>query len=182
MRTFRFLLPLLAFSSLLVFAADAGLRRAPGFSLPDSKVRQHDLYDFRGKIVVLDFMMTNCPHCVTFSKTLERAKAKYGDKVVILSIVNYTSDNASTVNNYIQANKVTTPVLFDCGQVLASYIRLQSAKQAIDMPHVYIIDAQGRIRGDYTYSMLTRPFFEGGGLFTDLDGLLGPTPAPKAKR
>jgi len=180
MRMFRFLLPLVALTSMLSFAADAGLRRAPGFSLPDSKLRQYDLYDYRGKVVVLDFMMTNCPHCATFTKTLERVKAKYGDRVAILSVVNYASDNSSTVANYIQANKVTTPILFDCGQVMASYLRLQSAKQAVDMPHVYVIDAQGRIRGDFTYSMLTRPFFEGGGVFTELDALLAPA-APRKK-
>lgn len=179
---FRFLLPLVAFSSLLVFAADTNPRRAPGFSLPDSKLQQHDLYDYRGKVVILDFMMTNCPHCATFSKTLERVNAKYGDKVAILSIVNYTSDNAGTVNNYVQTNKVTSPILFDCGQVLASYLRLQAAKQAIDMPHAYVIDAQGRIRGDYTYSMLTRSVFEGDALFTDIDALLAPAGAPKTKK
>ena len=180
MRMFRFLLPLVALTSMLSFAADAGLRRAPGFSLPDSKLRQYDLYDYRGKVVVLDFMMTNCPHCATFTKTLERVKAKYGDRVAILSVVNYASDNSSTVANYIRANKVTTPILFDCGQVMASYLRLESAKQAVDMPHVYVIDAQGRIRGDFTYSMLTRSFFEGGGVFTELDALLAPA-APKKK-
>lgn len=161
---------------MLTLAADAGLRRAPGFSLPDSKLRQHDLYDFRGKVVVLDFMMTNCPHCLTFSKTLERVKAKYGEKVVVLSVVNYASDNSSTVAKYVLANKITAPILYDCGQAMASYLRLESAKQAVavDMPHAYVIDAQGRIRGDHTYSMLTRPVFEGDALFADLDALLAP--------
>jgi peroxiredoxin len=181
MRMFRLFLPLLALSSMLALAADAGFRRAPGFSLPDSKLRQYDLYDFRGKVVILDFMMTNCPHCVTFSKTLERVKAKYGEKVVVLSVVNYASDNSSTVAKYIQANKITSPILYDCGQVMASYLRLESAKQAVDMPHAYIIDAQGKIRGDYTYSMLTRPVFEGDALFTDLNTLLAPV-AGKSKK
>ncbi len=174
MRMLGLFLPLLMFSSMLTLAADAGLRRAPGFSLPDSKLRQHDLYDFRGKLVILDFMMTNCPHCLAFSKTLERVKAKYGDKVVVLSVVNYASDNSTTVAKYIQTNKITVPVLYDCGQVMASYLRLESAKQAVDMPHAYVIDAQGRIRGDHTYSLLTRPVFEGDALFADLDALLAP--------
>jgi peroxiredoxin len=180
MRMFRLLLPVLALSAMLSFAADPAFRRAPGFSLPDSKLQQHDLYDYRGKVVILDFMMTNCPHCATFSKTLERVKAKYGERVAILSIVNYSSDNSNTVGSYIQANKVTSPILFDCGQVLASYLRLERAKKAVDMPHAFIIDAQGRIRGDYTYSMLTRPVFEGDAIFNDLDALLVPA-APKSK-
>ena len=28
-------------------------RRAPGFALPDSKMEVHDLYDYRGKPVIL---------------------------------------------------------------------------------------------------------------------------------
>jgi len=164
----------------LALSGQTAFRRAPGFSLPDSKLRQHDLYDYRGKVVILDFMMTNCPHCVTFSKTLERVKAKYGDKVAILGVVNYSSDNSSTVAKYIQENKVTYPILYDCGQVMASYLRLQTAKQAVDMPHAFVIDQQGRIRGDYTYSMLPRPIFEGDALFADLDALLAP--AAKAKK
>ncbi len=41
-------------------AADAS-RRAPGFSLPDSKTQEHDLADYRGKVVILEFMQTGLP-------------------------------------------------------------------------------------------------------------------------
>jgi hypothetical protein len=85
------------------------------------------------------------------------------------------------VAKYVQTNKITAPILYDCGQVMASYLRLESSKQAVDMPHAYVIDAQGRIRGDYTYSMLTRPVFEGDALFADLDALLAPA-AGKPKK
>ena len=40
-----------------------GARRAPGFCLPDSKMELHDLADYRGKPVILEFMQTTCPHC-----------------------------------------------------------------------------------------------------------------------
>ena len=36
-------------------------RRAPGFSLADSKFQQHDPQDYRGKVVIVDFMQTTCP-------------------------------------------------------------------------------------------------------------------------
>ena len=36
-------------------------RRAPSFSLPDSAMRQHDILDYRGSWLLLDFMKTDCP-------------------------------------------------------------------------------------------------------------------------
>jgi hypothetical protein len=51
-----------------------------------------------------------------------------------------------------------------------SYI--QSPKAA-DVPHVYVIDPNGYIRGDYVYSITTRDIFEGKGLFAEIDKVLG---------
>jgi thiol-disulfide isomerase/thioredoxin len=69
---------LLACLSILAAGPLSG-RRAPGFSLPDSNLQQHDPQDHRGKVLVVEIMKTNCPHCRTFSSILEEAKAKYGD-------------------------------------------------------------------------------------------------------
>ena len=52
-----------------LFAADFS-RRAPGFSLPDVNTEQHDLADYRGKVVILEFMQTTCPHCAAFTEVL----------------------------------------------------------------------------------------------------------------
>ena len=46
--------------AMALFAAEPPLR-APGFSLPDLKADQHDLADYRGKVVILEFMQTTCP-------------------------------------------------------------------------------------------------------------------------
>ena len=148
-------------------AADAS-RRAPGFSLPDSKTQQHDLADYRGKVVILEFMQTGCPHCAAFNSVLSQVERKYGDRVAILGIVNPPSDMVK-VNAYIAANKITHPVLFDCGQVAYSYFRTGS----FDVPHVYLIDANGAIREDFGYSETTKDIFEGNGLFAHLDAVLG---------
>ena len=120
-------------------------RRAPGFSLPDTKVKQHDMQDYRGKVVLLDFMRTDCPKCKALTDVLEKVKAKYGDKVQVLSIVTMP-DNLQTVSRYVKEHKVSGPVLFDCGQVMASYLRPTSAQ--IHLPHLYVIDRNGNIRRD----------------------------------
>jgi peroxiredoxin len=162
----RTLSPLLLCAAALL-AAD-GPRRAPGFALMDMKGQLHDLADYRGKIVVLEFMQSTCPHCAAFVEILQKAQQKYSDKVAILAIGNPPVDSPDTINQYVAGHHITYPVMLDCGQVAFSYVR----KGRIDLPTAYIIDAKGMIAGEYSYSVLTHSFFEGDDLFSEIDRLL----------
>ena len=42
----------------------------------------------------------------------------------------------------------------------------------IDVPHLFIIDKQGMIRNDFSYSEKDKGVFEGPGLFAEVDKLL----------
>lgn len=147
--------------------------RAPGFSLPDLKAEQHDLADYRGKVVILEFMQTTCPHCAAFVDVLDKVQQKFGNKVGIVAVVN-PPDNQQAVAAYITGHKIAYPILFDCGQVAYSYLR----KVQFDLPQVYVIDANGMVQRHYEYSVLTRDIFEGNALISELDRLLTP-PAPR---
>jgi thiol-disulfide isomerase/thioredoxin len=158
-------------ASLLVAAGGLSNRRAPGFSLQDSKGQQHDLYDYRGKLVLIEIMQTSCPHCRAFSKILDQVKAKYGDRVVSLSVVN-PPDTPANVARYLAEVKPSTPILFDSGQMAISYFKLTPESPGIDLPHLFIIDGNGWIVSDYAYGDATKGIFEGTALFPELDRLL----------
>lgn len=159
----------------LVFGASGEYsdRRAPGFALPDPGYQHYyDLQDYAGKVVIIDIMSTRCPHCLLTSTTLEQVKARYGDKVAILEVV-LPPDNQDTIAKFIDANKVTVPVLCDMGQMTASYFKATPATmQHIDVPHLFLIDQRGIIRNDFGYDETTRNVFEGAGLFAEIDRLL----------
>ena len=73
---------------------------------------------------------------------------------------------------------MTVPILFDCGQIAASYVHWQPGKSSgFDIPRVFIIDAAGVIRRDLEYNILTKEIFEGRGLFAELDKMLQSKPA-----
>jgi peroxiredoxin len=171
------LVVLLCTATLFAAGEDSG-RRAPGFALPDSKMQVYDLADYRGKVVVLELMQTACAHCIAFADVLARVQRKYGDKVEILTVVASAADNAKTVAQYISAHDITYPVLFDAGQMAFSYMR----KMSFDTPHVFLIDANGIIRNDWDYNLLTRDIFEGNGLMSEIDGLLSAKAASPAKK
>jgi peroxiredoxin len=165
---------MLVCTAALLGSGELSGRRAPGFSLPDMNLKQHDLQDYRGKIVLIDVMQTRCAHCATFSTILEEVAAKYKGRVAVLSIVN-PPDTTSTVQQYMAQNKVSTPILFDCGQVSSSYYKASPQHSEINVPHLFIVDARGIIQNDYGYSPLTKGIFEDRDLFGELDRMLAKT-------
>jgi len=120
-------------------------RRAPSFSIPDSNFLQHDLLDYRGRWLIIEFMRTDCPHCRALSATLEGMKTR----VAVLSIV-VPPDNMATVGKYLAETKTTSPVLFDSGQVAASYFNITPKNNAhFDVPHWFAVNPQGMIVRDW---------------------------------
>ena len=169
----RFLCLVLLSAACLPGAGELSGRRAPGFSLPEGPGVQRDPQDYRGKILIVDFMQVTCEHCIAFSAILEQARARYGDKIAILSIVNPPSD-AKGVADYIVQHKIKSPILFDCGQVAYSYLKPTSA--TITIPHVFLIDGEGMIRNDFAFGEGTLDIFQRKGLFAEIDKLLAAKP------
>jgi len=167
----RSFLCLLVCAATLLASGELSGRRAPGFSLPDMNLKQYDPADYRGKILLIEFMKTDCPHCERFAAILEEVAAKYRGQVEVLSVVNW-GDNTATVKKYVEEKKTSVPVLFDCGQMAASYFKATPQNPNFNVPHVFIIDAKGMIENDYGYSPLTKGIFEGRDLFTELDRML----------
>ena len=163
----RTLFSLLLCAAALLAGEQAG-RRAPGFALPDTKMNLHDLADYRGKIVILEFMQTDCAHCVEFAKVLSQAQKQYRDKVQVLAVAFSNHDDPGKVDRYAAANGVQYPILLDQGQMEYSYVR----KNTVENPYVFLIDGNGVIRNDFEYGLLTKNVFESKGLFAEIDKIL----------
>ena len=147
-------------------AGELSNRRAPGFSLPDSNLKQHDLYDYRGKVILVNIMKTDCPHCSTFSRVLSALQKNHRGRLQVLSIVNSPPENQGAVRKYQTDNNLQDSViLFDCRQVAISYFKLTPAHPSFEVPHVFIIDQKGWIQEDFGYNLLNRGIFEGEDLF-----------------
>jgi len=140
---------LLALTTLALFAAgDYSNRRAPGFSLADSHYQQHDPQDYRGKVLVLDVMLTTCPVCTKLADTLVAVQKKYGERIGILSILTLP-DNFQTGDKFAAEHKIQWPILFDSGQVLMSYLKVTPVAPQVHFPHLFLIDKEGTIRNDF---------------------------------
>src|SRR5580658_9411893 len=63
-----------------VFAASPVPRPAPPLNFVDSTGKYISLANYKGKVVVVQFLLTTCPHCQRFSQLLDRLQAEYGPK------------------------------------------------------------------------------------------------------
>jgi len=136
-------------------------RRAPSFALQDSNMTERDILDYRGHWLLIDFMRTDCPHCKALTKLLEGVKAKVGaSKVSILSVVLAPPDNQGTVGKYIAENHVTSPILFDMGQVAIAYFKATPQRNSYDTPHLFAVDPAGNIAWDWSTTAVEQPGFE----------------------
>lgn len=118
---------------------------APGFDLADLAGAAHSLADYRGKVVVLEWINPKCPFSERHAreKTMTRLAAE--NREVVWLAVNSTSPDSS---DYLQPaehqkfNKkhgITYPVLYDpSGDVGRAY-------DAKTTPHLYILDEEGTL-------------------------------------
>jgi peroxiredoxin len=135
-------------------------RRAPSFSLPDGSLRQHDILDYRGKWLLLDFMKTDCPHCKELSKKLEGVMSRYRGKVEVLGVV-LPPDNQQSVAKYIMETKITSSIVFDSSQTAIPYFKATPTTPGFDTPHLFAIDPNGMIVKDWGQAGVEAPGFVG---------------------
>ncbi|MEO8285865.1 MAG: TlpA disulfide reductase family protein [Chloroflexota bacterium] len=122
---------------------------APDFSLVDTNGTTHKLSDQKGKVVVLEFMATWCPHCQDDAPMFNDLNAQYKDKGVQIFGVNATprghvqgSNAPATMDDlkWFRDNfKVSFPLLFDP--------QLKSAQDygVLSYPSIYVVDKEGKI-------------------------------------
>lgn len=162
---------LLTLSAISLMAGPASGKRVASFTLPDATGKYYDVLDYRGKLLLIDIMKTECGHCQTFTKTLERVKARYGDRINILSVVN-PPDDPKKVADYIAKFKVSSPILFDVGQATAAMLKITPQNPSISLPHLLVVDANGIVQKDWPFSEADKAIFDGDGLFAILDKML----------
>lgn len=139
---FRFL------TSLILAAGLAGAqvpRPAPEYSFKLTNGQTVNLSQYRGKAVVLEFLLTTCPHCMRAAQTLSKLQTEYGAKKLQVLGVAVNDGAAQELPMFIQQNGVNYPVGTAANQSMYTFLRL-SVMQRVLMPQVAFIDKDGVIR------------------------------------
>lgn len=121
---------------------------APDFTLPAPDGKRHSLKDYRGKVVVLEWINHGCPFVMKRydAGTMQKLQKTYGEKgVVWLSVCSsapgkqgyYTPEQWKKLN--VEKKSAAKAVLLDPDGKVG---RLYSAKTT---PHMFVIDRKGGI-------------------------------------
>lgn len=116
--------------------------------MPDTKFEHHDILDYRGKWLLIQFLDTTCPHCKALSKTLEQLKKRLAGKVEVVGIV-IPPENMASVAAFRNANQITYPVLFDSSQVAITYFKATPQNRQMALPHLFAVDPNGWLARDW---------------------------------
>jgi peroxiredoxin len=123
-------------------------RRAPELLLSDTDGTQIRLSLLRGKVVVLEFMLTTCPHCRDTARMLSRLQQEYGQKGFQAISLPFNDDAATTAPRFVAEYQVTHPVAPIQRDQVYEFAQL-SAVVRHTVPIVVFIDRRGRIRAQF---------------------------------
>ncbi|MFQ6080713.1 MAG: TlpA family protein disulfide reductase [Candidatus Bathyarchaeia archaeon] len=134
---------------------------APDFSLTDLDGATFRLSDFRGKVVVIDFMATWCGPCRAEMPHYGTIWEKYGDKIVLMSIDVDPRESAEVLRAFADEFPYATWIW------ARDTANLGQVYQVTAIPKTVIIDQDGYIR--FTHVGVT----DASTFIQEIDQLLG---------
>lgn len=142
------LLPLIAASVLapaLSAEAPAAQRRSPEFQLNFVGGEQKLLSSYRGKVVMIEFLHTTCPHCQHASQVFSKLYTEYGSRGFQPLGVAWNDMANMLVPDFIKINKVNYPIAFATREAVMDYLVMSPIVRSV-VPQIVWIDRKGMIR------------------------------------
>ena len=125
-------------------------RPSPAFEIQRSGKPPLPLKAFRGKIVALAFIDTNCPHCQELTKTLVPIAHEYAPRGVQFLECAFNGDARSSVSGFITRFAPPFPVGWSDRAPVMSYLQYSILDpRPVYVLHMVFIDQRGTIRGDF---------------------------------
>jgi len=116
-----------------------GAPAAEALGLKDLGDRVHQLDDYRGQVVLVNFWATWCPPCVAEMPSLQRLYTSLSDQPFALLAVSM-GEGKRRIQNFKKTAGIDFPLLLDPDSDL-------SLRWGVDfLPTSYLIDVQGRVR------------------------------------
>lgn len=114
------------------------------------------LSQWRGKVILLEFLLTTCPHCQRASQTMNKLQAEFAARGVQAVGVAINDDNGSLTAGYVKELGLNYPVGWVKREPVVAFLQ-HPPMVAMMMPQLVVIDREGVIRAQFPGN---DPFFE----------------------
>lgn len=135
----------------LIAAAIPGLaqppleRKSPEFTLVDVNGKESLLSSYRGKVLVVAFVHTTCPHCQAYSTVLEKLYKELGPRGFQPIDVAWNDNAKLLVDGFAHQLGLTFPVYYSSYDPVMSFMRFSIMDRPV-VPQEVLIDRKGNIR------------------------------------
>ena len=147
MRT-AFLSLFLAAAASLAVAADTLPKPAPSFTISRQGGPPIQLNQLKGKLVVLTFILTTCPHCQALTTALTPIAKEYSSKNVMFVECAFNQDADKLVPDFVKQFNPPFTVGWSTDPAVQAFGSAMDTKMYY-VPHMVFIDANGMIRSDH---------------------------------
>src|ERR1043166_965993 len=144
----RILMPL---ATLVALAAPAGAtppvpRKAPELTITEPSGAQTLLSSYKGKVVVIEFLHTTCPHCQRASQVFTRLHKELGPRgFQPIGIAFNEGVDPVIVNNFVRQLGADYPIGISPRETVESYLGISVMTRYV-VPQIVVIDRKGMIR------------------------------------
>ncbi|HLJ46363.1 MAG TPA: TlpA disulfide reductase family protein [Bryobacteraceae bacterium] len=158
-------------------------RPAPQLSLTEPSGKSVSLAEYAGKVVLVQFLYTTCPHCQTTSRnfsSLQNELGSSGLQVLGIAFNEEAEGNSVAVRTYVQSNGVTFPVGVASRDAVLGYLGIPVMSRFV-VPQIMVIDRKGLVRAQ-TAPLGSDELMDVARLRPMLEGLLKEAPRTSSSR
>lgn len=116
-------------------------KQRPGFILPDTSGSEHNIGEWDGKVLVINFWATWCPPCRKEMPAFIELQDEFADQG--LQFIGVAIDDADKVKDFMDTYGVNYPMLL--GDLAAIEIAKQYGNRFGALPYTVIVDREGKI-------------------------------------
>ncbi len=120
---------------------DKATQPLPAFNLPDSSDKPHDIAEWRGKILIINFWATWCPPCKKEIPEFIELQNQYSAQG--LQFIGVALEDKESVHEYMNTVKINYPVLIAEDQGIALAFKLGDISGTV--PFTVVVDQNGQI-------------------------------------
>ena len=121
-------------------------RKSPEFTIVEPSGKQTLLTSLRGKVVLIEFFLINCPRCQRVAGTIAKLQSELGSRgFQPVGIAFDTGINGTRVTDFVHQLGVSYPVGYASSDKVDRYLGRQ-AMERLRVPQIVVIDRKGMIR------------------------------------
>jgi peroxiredoxin len=119
-------------------------RKSPEFTIMAPSGKQVLISSYRGKVVVLPFMFTTCPHCQHEAQMLTKLQQEYGPRGLQVLGTVFDDGNGPKAAQFVREFGIGFPVGWATRDSVISYMNIPVMDRWV-VPQVAVLDRRGTI-------------------------------------